>query len=268
MRRVVASVRERDLEEVYDRLLPLVAGGVHERERPEGVRELAWVATPETEPEALRDLLGARLLRAEGAEVAPGDVVAETGHAWTIGDRLVLRTPDAPAAPPGLAEVVVERPPGTFGSGQHPTTRACLALLVELPAEGELADLGCGTGVLAVAAARLGFAPVFAIDHEPASVAATIRNAERNEVRVAAAQADLLAADPPPARTIAANVPLAVHQRLAAALPGEVRRLIASGLEPAHAVAAEPAYAAAGLRVARRIEDAGWVTLLLERDPA
>ena len=68
------------------------------------------------------------------------------------------------------------------------------------------ADLGCGAGMLAIAAARLGWEPVLAVDHEPQSVAATRRNAERNGVAVEALELDLVAVAPPPAPTLAANV--------------------------------------------------------------
>lgn len=59
-----------------------------------------------------------------------------------------------------------------FGTGAHPTTRMCLDLLAALEPGGSLADLGCGAGALAIAAARRGFAPVEAVDRDELSVAA------------------------------------------------------------------------------------------------
>ena len=86
--------------------------------------------------------------------------------ARTTGIRLVLGESD------GLPAVVIE-PGRAFGTGAHPTTRLCLELLAEL-ARGSLLDVGCGSGVLAVAGAKLGFRPVHAVDHDPVAVDATI----------------------------------------------------------------------------------------------
>ena len=108
---------------------------------------------------------------------------------------------------------MIDSPAGAFGTGAHPTTRMCLELLLDLEPAGGFADLGCGAGLLAIAAAALGYRPVFAVDHEARSVEATRRNAERNGVEVEALQLDLLDATPPPAPTLAANVPPAVHRR-------------------------------------------------------
>ena len=83
---------------------------------------------------------------------------------------------------PACIEIVID-PGQAFGTGAHPTTRLCLELLLELrPRGGSLADLGCGSGVLAIAAAKLGFAPVTAFDTERAAVEATQENARENGV--------------------------------------------------------------------------------------
>ncbi len=79
----------------------------------------------------------------------------------------------------GLIDLVVD-PGQAFGTGAHATTRLCLELLLDVEPRGSLADLGCGSGVLALAAARLGFAPVVALDHEAAAVEATLENARAN----------------------------------------------------------------------------------------
>src|SRR5207342_325774 len=75
------------------------------------------------------------------------------------------------------------------GTGAHPTTRLCLEFLVRLE-RGSLLDVGCGSGVLAIAAATLGFGPVFAIDTDPAAIEATTRNAAANGIRVEARLSD------------------------------------------------------------------------------
>jgi ribosomal protein L11 methyltransferase len=83
--------------------------------------------------------------------------------------------------PPGDAVAVVIDPGRAFGTGAHPTTQLCLELLQELPT-GSLVDVGCGSGVLSVAAALLGHRPVIGVDIEEASIQATLENAARNGV--------------------------------------------------------------------------------------
>src|SRR5690606_664719 len=97
-----------------------------------------------------------------------------------VAGRLRVRPPWEPPRE-GLLDVVID-PGMAFGTAQHATTRACLELLCGLPAGGPLVDAGCGSGVLSVAARRLGFGPVWAIDSDPLSVEATVGNARRNGV--------------------------------------------------------------------------------------
>ena len=80
---------------------------------------------------------------------------------------------------PADGPAVVVDPGRAFGTGAHPTTRACIELLAELE-RGSVLDAGCGSGVIAVAAARLGFEPVFALDADPAAVEAAEATARRN----------------------------------------------------------------------------------------
>ncbi len=80
-----------------------------------------------------------------------------------VGGRLYVRPPwEQPAVRPGVTEIVID-PGRAFGTGSHPTTRLCLELMLELDPKGSFADLGCGSGVLAIAAAKLGFDPVAAL---------------------------------------------------------------------------------------------------------
>src|SRR5204863_8006533 len=90
--------------------------------------------------------------------------------------------------PPGALAIVVD-PGRAFGTGAHPTTRLCLELLLELP-RGSLVDVGCGSGVLAIAGVKLGFAPVVAVDTDAEAVEATRANAQANDVGVDARLAD------------------------------------------------------------------------------
>jgi ribosomal protein L11 methylase PrmA len=129
---------------------------------------------------------------------------------------------------------------------------------------GAFADLGCGTGVLAITAALRGWRPVLAVDHEALGVEATEANARRNRVELGVVHADLLELEPPPAQTIAANVPPAVHAHIAATLPADVRVVIVSGVADEALEATAAAYR--GLRVARALEERGWAAALLVRD--
>jgi len=107
--------------------------------------------------------------------------------------------------PPEGALVVVIEPGRAFGTGAHPTTRLCLELLAELT-PSSLLDVGCGSGVLAVAGAKLGFAPVHAIDHDPVAVVTTTANAAANGVDVDGRVSDAHAGELPDADTTVANV--------------------------------------------------------------
>jgi ribosomal protein L11 methyltransferase len=126
--------------------------------------------------------------------------------------------------PSGLLAVVID-PGRAFGTGAHPTTQLCLQLLQEVE-PGSLLDVGCGSGVLAIAAALLGSAPVCAVDVEPAAVEATLANARHNDARV---DARLVGVDDvlPPATTAVANISLASVSAAAPRLQANV--LITSG---------------------------------------
>ncbi|MBN1672605.1 MAG: 50S ribosomal protein L11 methyltransferase [Kiritimatiellae bacterium] len=102
-----------------------------------------------------------------------------------VSDRIVVR-PSWCAFLPKAGDCVVEIDPGmSFGTGQHPTTRACLRFLDELGREGmagSVLDIGCGSGILCVAAAKLGFSPVVGLDSDPVAVKAAKTNVARNGV--------------------------------------------------------------------------------------
>jgi ribosomal protein L11 methyltransferase len=117
-------------------------------------------------------------------------------------------------ATPADALAVVIDPGRAFGTGAHATTRLCLELLLSLE-RGSLLDIGCGSGVLAIAATRLGFAPVIAVDDDPSAVEATRANAAANGVEIDIALADGLRDALPEVNTAVANIALAPVEQLA-----------------------------------------------------
>jgi ribosomal protein L11 methyltransferase len=157
---------------------------------------------------------------------------------------------------PGDAIAVVVDPGQAFGTGAHSTTRLCLELLREQPASS-VADLGCGSGVLAIAAAKLGFGPVVAVDHDPAAVEAARANARRNGVEVDAYLLDVGSGVLPHAELGLANLELASIAPVADRFGGS--RLIASGY-----LAGERAEPEGWTRVVAR-ERENWTAELFER---
>lgn len=208
-------------------MLELFPDGFEEAAGPDGL-ELA----------AYTDAGGEERLWAAFGGVRSADVEPGWEERWRAFHRPVRLGPlwvGPPwEQPPPDALAVVIDPGRAFGTGAHSTTRLCLELLLELPL-GSLLDVGCGSGVLAIAGARLGFAPVYAIDLDPQAVEATLRNAEANGVVVEARLADALADPLPRAEVAVVNVTAG----LVAALAGGLRcaRLVTSG----YLVSEEPA---------------------------
>jgi ribosomal protein L11 methyltransferase len=169
----------------------------------------------------------------------------------------------------GLLDVVVD-PGRAFGTGAHPTTRLCLELLLELAAAGKaagpLSDLGTGSGVLAIAAAKLGWGPVRAYDHEPEALEAAAANAKANRVEVEFARADLRESVPALAPTTVANLTApTLHAVAAKADQHRLRTMVCSGLLPAELDGIAAALASLGLAEVGRRQDGDWAALLLQR---
>jgi ribosomal protein L11 methyltransferase len=177
-----------------------------------------------------------------------------------VAGRLWVRPPWAAQQQEAL-DLVID-PGQAFGTGSHPTTQMCLELMLSLEPSGSFADLGCGSGVLAIAAARLGFDPVLATDNELAALEATRGNAAANGVTLGAIERHNLRETPAPsARTVAANLMRPLLLRVAELLTAEPETLILSGLldEEADEVAA----AFAPLRETERRSLQGWSAVLL-----
>ena len=174
-----------------------------------------------------------------------------------VGERIWVRPPWA-AQREGALDLVID-PGQAFGTGAHPTTKLSLELMLELEPSGSFADLGCGSGVLAIAAAMLGFGPVTAVDNELAALEATRANAAANGVSLDTVErVNLREQAAPPARTVAANLVRPLLLQLAGGIEAEA--LILSGLLEGEA---DEVAAAFGRREERRLAEGGWAALLL-----
>jgi len=267
MREVILRVPRRAVEDVLDRLLPIVPGGVREVAvgRDVELRMRGDGLPPASEIEAASGRWPHKISEVEVSDEWRERRLADY-EPDVIGGRLVVRPAWAPSSDADLIDIVLGES-AAFGGGTHPTTRTCLEWLLELSPAGSFADLGCGTGVLGILAARLGWSPVLALDIQPGSVEATKENAERNCVEVEAAVADLAVESPPPADAFAANVPAALHAKIAAAWRGTGPQAgLLSGFDPDEADEVIEAYAVAGLRERRRASVGGWGVVVLERD--
>ena len=243
--------------------------GCRERTGPagEGVLDF-WVPAPSADPAGLERLLGVGGIVARVEAHPEGDAWRDAMRVFhrpvEVGGRLLVRPPWVPARARFLD---VEIDPGmAFGTAQHATTRSCLELLCDLPPGGPLLDAGCGSGILSIAARRLGFDPVWSVDFDPLSVAATVENARRNGVGLRVGRRTI-GADPLPAtEVVLANLTATVLALLAPALPPPGPRwLIASGMRPEEVSGVAARFVGLGLRPARTTEAEGWSTVLLER---
>ena len=206
---------------------------------------------------------------------------ADWTDAWKAGyvpqriGRVVI-VPSWLDEPIGPDEVALRLDPGmAFGTGLHPTTRGCLTLLQEIsPMPPVVLDIGSGSGILALAALRLGAERAVCYDTDPLAVEATLANAAANDLadRVIAQLGSL----PPkplgePCPLVLANLVAAVLIDLAEPLAAHTApegTLLASGIIDTRADEVLAALARAGFAVERRIDDGEWVSLRLSHRPA
>ncbi len=262
MIRLALRVRRADAEVALAELLAFAPEGVEEVDLGERV-EYAIYGAPGELP-ALPDLevaVGDALV-----EVSTTEVADDWSERWKAFHRPVEVGPlrvRPPWAEPRDGDIVID-PGQAFGTGGHETTRLCLELMLDLHAEGPLTDLGCGSGVLAIAGAKLGFAPVRALDFDPLAVDATVENARVNGVVVESERWDLRDAPAPFAPTVVANLLRPLLLELAFERVPHVA--ILSGLLAREAdEAADHFFQVHGLVEERRLSAGDWAALRLVR---
>ncbi len=207
---------------------------------------------------------------------------ADWANAWKayfpvlrVGRRLVIR-PTWRRHKAVADELVLALDPGmAFGTGLHPTTRLCLAALEAVADRGtalggaRVLDVGCGSGILAIAAIRLGAARAVGVDIDPIAIEATAANAKRNGIaRRIRARVGSLPSGEPAFDVVVANLIAGVLVPLAAPLHDELRPggiLVASGIFIDREAEVRAAFEAAGLVVDRRLDEGDWVALEAHR---
>ena|SRR5436190_16661002 len=231
-------------------MLELFPEGFEERETGDGLELVAYT-----------DAGGEERLWAAFGTVSASAVPADWPQRWRAFHRPVRVGPlwvgpPWEERPPDGTAVVID-PGRAFGTGGHPTTRLCLGLLLEVEL-GSLVDVGCGSGVVAIAAARLGFDPVVAIDLDPAAIDATERNARANRVTLDLRRSDAVADDVPSTDVAVVNVSARFVREVVTRL--HARELIASGY-----LASEPSLLP-GFRHCERRVDEGWAADLFRAE--
>jgi ribosomal protein L11 methyltransferase len=269
--RLAVRVARADAEAVLAELLELAPGGLEEREVGDDAIEYVLYGAP-------GELPSLPVVRAAAGEavvdVSTSEIPDDWSERWKAFHRPVdvswrfrrlrVRPPwERPLEGEGI-DLVID-PGQAFGTGAHHTTRLCLELLLELKPAGALADWGCGSGVLAIAAARLGFDPVLACDSDLAAVEATRANAAANGVPwIAVSRVDLRREEGPWAPVVVANLVRPLLIEVAALMTRPPQTLIVSGLLREETVDVAAAFARHGLRETGRRDGGEWSALRLE----
>jgi ribosomal protein L11 methyltransferase len=189
-------------------------------------------------------------------------------HVLRLGRRLVIK-PSWRRHHRSDDEVVIDLDPGmAFGTGLHPTTRLCLEVLEARADRGPLGralDVGCGSGILAIAAVKLGATRVLGVDIDPIAIEATLANARHNRTgRRVRAHEGSLPSDEGPFDLVLANLIAGLLVELAANLADELvpgGTLIASGIFIDREPDVRAALEAAGLDIVGRRDETDWVAL-------
>jgi ribosomal protein L11 methyltransferase len=292
--RLAVRVRREHAELVLAELLELVPAGVEEVEAGAETIEYAVYGAPGELPSLpdLNALVGDALV-----EISTSHTADDWQERWKRFHRPVLieapptgsgerRVPALFVRPPweassaqrdeGVQEIVID-PGQAFGTGAHASTRLCLEFLLELAAlerpAGPLLDIGTGSGVLAIAAARLGFAPVLGLDHERESVEAARENAAVNDAEIEVRRFDLrtqtlpwmdAAHARPGSIVIVANLLRPLLLELARTMPSAPAHLLAGGLLEQEVDEVASAFAGhLGLRAREVRHSGGWSAVWL-----
>jgi ribosomal protein L11 methyltransferase len=269
--RLAVRCRAEHAERVLAELLELVPDGVEEDRGGDYVEFAIYgaqgelPAMPQLEAAAGAGLVG----------VSTDEVPDDWADRWRdfhepilVADRVWVRPSWAPPAAGDVVDLVVE-PGQAFGTGAHATTRLCLEMLVEASARGHahgpLTDLGTGSGVLAICAAKLGWAPVTGWDHEHAALEAATANAAVNRVEVTLRRVNLRDELPPCAGAVVANLTAPLLREVAGRLVGQATPplLVCSGLLPREADEVAAAFGQAGLGERDRRSLGDWAALSL-----
>ncbi len=251
------------------------AGAAVETDAEDGSRRFkAWFEAGEKDARALLNRLRSSLTRTFGEDAWLGSTwitESDWSTAWQrywkpvrVG-RFWVRPSFLPPAPEGLIEIVLD-PGMAFGTGTHPTTRLCLAAIERVLGRRpnpRVLDMGAGSGILAIAAAKLGASQVVAVDCDPDAVEACRNNARANGVRI-----DCRLGDAPPEgpfELVVANIlaaPLiAMAGRLSAACSDQ---LVLSGLLRIQRQEVERAYEAQGFRTVEATSEEDWICLRMQ----
>jgi ribosomal protein L11 methyltransferase len=206
---------------------------------------------------------------------------ADWAEAWKayfpvhrVGRRLVIR-PTWRRHRAAQGDAVISLDPGmAFGTGLHPTTRLCLEGLERLADDGRLAqarvlDVGCGSGILAIAALKLGAVSALGVDTDPIAVVSTLANARRNGLgrRLRASEGSVPTGEPE-VDVVLANLIAGVLVQLAASLREALRpggMLLASGIFVDREDEVRRAFEGAGLEILTRAAEGDWVVLEARR---
>ena len=260
---------------VMANLLELAPNGLEE-ERGPGWVEFAIYGPPGEVPDVgeLQAAAGGSLV-----DVTTSAVPDDWADKWTdfhrpieVSGRVGVR-PSWWEPKEGLIDVVID-PGRAFGTGGHPTTRLCLGLLVELEEAGEaagpIADWGTGSGVLGIAAAKLGWSPITGCDRELASLETARANAEANGVEMSIEHVDVRQGPPPVAPSVVANLTGNLLKDCADQLiaAGEApARLVCSGMLESEVDEVVAAFGSTGLSESDRRIEGDWGGLLLRSGP-
>jgi ribosomal protein L11 methyltransferase len=259
--RLGIRVRAEQAETALANLLPLLGRGAEERDLGGSVEYAIYL--PEGElppPEAIRALGGDAVMGTITEPVSEGWERRYLAHLGAVSaGAITIRPPWVEGA---SGDLVID-PDATFGAGTHESTRLSLELLQRLEPGGALCDWGAGSGVLSIAAARLGWGPVTALELDPAAAEVIAANARANGVEVEVrAPFDLLAAEPPWAPTVLANLTPVLHRGMSGRLTRMPERIVAAGMLARYADDVPALYAP--LRETGRAVEGEWAALLLE----